>query len=158
MSRITIILPIHEVNDELKTLYKNAIGSIPISDEGKSMYPVLVVGPKKVIEQYKDEKLEKIVDITYLANEKSGFQDQINAGAKACETDFFSGLEIDDMVTFYDKTVTAVAYVTDAEGNYYFNTAKTCSLETMIEAYLSLLESTSLEYKLVTALEEEIYK
>ena len=71
---------------------------------------------------------------------------------------YIGGLEIDDMVTFYDKTVTAVAYVKDAEGNYYFNTAKTCSLETMIEAYLSLLESTSLEYKLVTALEEEIYK
>lgn len=97
MSRITIILPIHEVNDELKSFYRQAIGSIPISDEGKALYPVIVVGPKKVIETYKDEKLEKIVDIEYLPNTKSGFQDQINAAAKACKTDYFSILEIDDM-------------------------------------------------------------
>lgn len=96
MSRITIVIPIHEVNDELKALYKNAIGSIPLSDEGKSQYPVIVVGPKKVIEEYKDEKLEKVVDIEYLANAKSDFQNQIDAAAKACKTDFFSILEVDD--------------------------------------------------------------
>lgn len=96
MSKITIILPVCEVNDKLKSLYKNAIGSIPISSEGKSLYPVTVVGPKDVIKEYKDAALEKIVEIEYLENEDSDFQTQINVAVKDCKTDYFSILEIDD--------------------------------------------------------------
>lgn len=96
MSKITIILPVCEVNDKLKDLYKKAIGSIPISDEGKSLYPVMVIGPKAVIKEYKDEGLEKVVDIKYVENPVSDFQTQINQAAMKCGTEYFSILEIDD--------------------------------------------------------------
>lgn len=96
MSKITIILPVCEINDKLKALYKKAIGSIPITPEGKSTYPVLVVGPKDVIKEYKDPAIEKIVEIEYLENKNSGFQDQIDFAAKNCKTDYFCILEIDD--------------------------------------------------------------
>jgi hypothetical protein len=96
MSKITIIIPVCEVNDELKELYKKAVGSVPITDEGRSEYPVLVVGPKDIINAYKDKAIEKIVDIEYLENKNSGFQDQINFAAKNCKTEYFSVLEVDD--------------------------------------------------------------
>ena len=97
MSKITIILPVCEVNDKLKAMYKTAIGSIPISAEGKSMYPVMVIGPKSVIKEYKDAGLEKVVEFQYVENETSDFQTQINVAAKNCKTDYFSVLEIDDV-------------------------------------------------------------
>lgn len=96
MSNITIILPVCEFNDNLNILYRKAIGSIPIEDGKKATYPVMVIGPKKVINEYHDEKIEKIVDIKYVENEDSDFQTQINTAAKNCETDYFSILEIDD--------------------------------------------------------------
>ena len=96
MNRITIILPVCEVNDKLKGFYRKAIGSIPVMPDGKSTYPVLVVGPKEVIAQYKDPSLEKIINIEYLENKHTDFQDQINFAVKNCKTDFFSVLEIDD--------------------------------------------------------------
>ena len=96
MSNITIIIPVCEVNDTLKSLYKNAIGSIPITEEGKAEYPVIVVGPKDVVKEYKNDKLEKIVDIEYLENKNSGFQEQIDLAAKNCKTDYFAILEVDD--------------------------------------------------------------
>ena len=96
MGKITIIIPVCEFNESLKSLYKKAIGSIPIKDGEKATYPVTVVGPKNVIKEYKDEKIEKIVDITYLENEESDFQTQINVAARNCKTEYFSVLEIDD--------------------------------------------------------------
>ncbi len=96
MGRITIVIPIHKVNEALKNAYKNAIGSIPLSEDGKSEYPVLVIGPKDVIKEYKNAAFEKVVDITYFENEKSDFQTQINTAAKNCKTEYFSILEVDD--------------------------------------------------------------
>lgn len=97
MSNITIIIPVCDVNDKLKAFYKKAIGSIPISlSTDKAAYPIMVIGPKDVINGYKDDSIEKIVDIEYVANENSGFQDQINFAAKNCKTDYFCVLEIDD--------------------------------------------------------------
>lgn len=96
MRNITIVIPVCEINDELKKLYKTAIGSIPISEDGKSEYPVMVIGPKDVISQYKDSAIEKIVDITYVENEKSDFQTQIDVAAEKCNTPYFSVLEEDD--------------------------------------------------------------
>lgn len=96
MSNITIIIPVHEVNEDLKKLYAVAIGSIPITVENKSMYPVMLVGPKDVLNGYKDEKIEKVVEIEYVENEKSDFQTQINVAAQKCKTPYFSILEVDD--------------------------------------------------------------
>lgn len=96
MSNITIIVPVYEYTDELKAMYQKAVGSIPCSDEGKALYPVMLVGPKDILEKYKVPALEKVIDFTYLENDKSDFQTQINVAAKACETPYFSVLEIDD--------------------------------------------------------------
>ena len=76
----------------------------------------------------------------------------------AFKNSYIGGLEIADMVEYYDKTVTAVAYIRDADGNYYFNTAKSTSVEAMINAYKTLFATGSLECKLATALEAQIYE
>ena len=96
MNNITIILPVYLYSDELKEMFKKAIGSIPVDDDGKALYPVTVVGPKNIIDNYKTSGFESVVDITYLENEKSDFQTQINFAAKECKTPYFSILEIDD--------------------------------------------------------------
>ena len=90
MSNITIVIPVFEYNDGLKELYKKAVGSCPLT------YPIMVIGPKSVIDEYKDSDIEKIVTIEYVENENSDFQSQINAAANACSTPYFSVLEVDD--------------------------------------------------------------
>lgn len=90
MSNITIVIPVFEVNDSLKALYKKAVMSCPLS------YPIMLIGPKKVIYEYKDQDIEKIAPIEYVENENSDFQTQINTAAKNCKTPYFSVLEVDD--------------------------------------------------------------
>ena len=96
MSNITIVVPVYEYSDELKALYKRAVGSIPTDDNGKSLYPVMLVGPKDVMEKYKVEAFEKVIDFTYTKNDDTDFPTQINVAAKACGTPYFSILELDD--------------------------------------------------------------
>ena len=90
MSNITIIIPVFEYNDGLKGLYEEAVGSCPLS------YPIMVIGPKEVIEKYKDSKYEKVIDIEYVENENCDFQTQVNTAAGSCKTPYFSILEVDD--------------------------------------------------------------
>ena len=101
MSNITIVIPVYEVNDNLKELYSTAVGSIPITAENKAMYPVMLVGPKNILDGYKNEKIEKVLDIEYVENEKSDFQTQINVAAQKCDTPYFSILEVDDTYNPY---------------------------------------------------------
>lgn len=96
MSNITIIVPVYEYTDELKEMYKKAVGSIPTDEEGKALYPVMLVGPKDIMDKYKIDAFEKVINFKYLENNKTDFQTQINVAAKACETPYFSILEIDD--------------------------------------------------------------
>ena len=101
MSNITIVIPVFEINDKLKEYYRKAIGSIPVNENGKAEYPVMVIGPKDIIEKYKDSGIEKVVDIQYVENKKTGFQDQINLAAEKCKTEYFSILEVDDTFNPY---------------------------------------------------------
>lgn len=97
MNNITIVLPVYEYTDDLKKLYTRAIGSIPCDEDGKALYPVILVGPKDIMEKYKIDAFNNVINFKYVENNETDFQTQINVAAKACDTDYFSVLEIDDM-------------------------------------------------------------
>ena len=96
MLDITVIIPVHQVNDELKEFYKRALSSVPSDNEDIS---VLVVGPKAIIKEYEGVIADYQGRISFVENEKCDFATQINVGAKNCGTTFFSILEVDDVYT-----------------------------------------------------------
>lgn len=96
MANITVVVPVHQVNDKLKEYYRAALSSVPSDDNELS---VLVVGPQAVIKEYESVTTDYQGRISYVKNEKSDFATQINVAAKNCNTEFFSILEADDAYT-----------------------------------------------------------
>lgn len=110
---LTTIIPVHEWDDKIETLFNAAVDSIAkqdkISDERP---PVLVVYAAELEKNVEFSKhltsiAIKGLDVTYLKNEgKTDFQSQINFGVSKTETDWFSILEFDDeLSTTYYKNV-----------------------------------------------------
>ncbi len=97
---ITVIIPLHEWNDEVEKLYNKALETVSVQDGVDDRPPVLVVYAaglenndsfSKEIEEARD------LSIAYIKNEgKTDFQSQINLGAKQVKTRWFSILEYDD--------------------------------------------------------------
>lgn len=97
MKDISIIIPVHQYNDELKNYFINAINSVPNEDDNLS---IIVIGPKDIIAKYKEIEIDyQGRTISFVENEKSDFASQINEGAKVCGTEYFSILEVDDEYT-----------------------------------------------------------
>lgn len=94
MKGLTVIVPIHEYNDEVQTLLERAINSFKKADDGKSK--LLFVGPSNVLEELKTKYKTK--NIEYLENENTEFQAQINVAVEKCG-EYFSILEFDDIYT-----------------------------------------------------------
>ena len=114
MSKLTVILPVHEVNDELKKLFKKATASIPQEAD------VIVVGDKKTLAAYKKET---DAPYTFLENEQTDFCNQVNKAVAECKTEYFSVLEIDDEYrqNFYKNFETYTAAYPDTFGFLYLN-------------------------------------
>ena len=95
---ISVIIPLHEVNEDTANLYKNAIKSI---DE-QSIKPtqVLIVTPKgsdayKFASEFDYTTIKDLVKV--VENDgKTDFASQMNYGVSQCETEWFSILEYDD--------------------------------------------------------------
>lgn len=94
MKGLTVIIPIHEYNNENASLLDRAVDSFKKADDGKSK--LLFVGPSDVLTQIKDKYNGK--NISYLENENKEFQAQINVAVEKCG-EFFSILEFDDIYT-----------------------------------------------------------
>mgnify|MGYP003636468900 FL=1 len=98
-NNITVILPIHEVQENTETLLKKAITSIATQS----------VKPKELlIVRSKDKKLKTLLDkfdygeikeitrVVENTNGDYGFPSQMNFGVSKCDTEYFTFLEYDD--------------------------------------------------------------
>lgn len=98
MKDITIIIPIHNINEELLEYTKNALNSI---EENRKTYDdtlyTMIVCPQH-IHEYLKKSLSEYYDIDYIVNTtgKTDFCSQINFAVDYVKTDFFSILEYDD--------------------------------------------------------------
>jgi len=92
MKNITIILPIHEWNDDYRIMFENSIKSV---EEFYNDVKLLIVGPKTVTSNINiiSDKIESKILINKGATD---FCSQINLGIDNCDTEWFSILEIDD--------------------------------------------------------------
>jgi acyl-CoA thioesterase FadM len=101
MSNISVIIPIHEFNEDISKYLDKAIESI-IKQEKINELPKIVIVYAEAIEEniinYKDSlKFGDKLDITLLKNEgKTDYQSQVNLAVKSIEVDYFSVLEFDD--------------------------------------------------------------
>lgn len=92
MEKVTIIIPVHEFNDEIKKYLDIAINSVKTQ---KKVPNILIVYSNKI----EKEIIENfnIDGITLLKNEnKTDFQSQINFAVENINTEYFSILEFDD--------------------------------------------------------------
>jgi hypothetical protein len=98
MENLTVIIPLHEVNDSTHNLFQNAIKSI----EEQIVKPtqVLVVTPKGseayiFASGFDYQTIKSMVKV--IENDgKTDFASQMNFGVSQCETEWFSILEYDD--------------------------------------------------------------
>lgn len=104
MNDITIILPVHLLDDTVKDYVENAINSVKVNqnnyDGGK--LKVLIVSPTSVYEDVKGFVSEKSFDIEVECVENKGETDycsQVNCAVDEVKTEYFSILEFDDEYT-----------------------------------------------------------
>jgi hypothetical protein len=92
MKNITIILPIHEWNDDYSEMFENSVKSV---EEFYNDVKLIIVGPKNVVSNI--NIISDKLDYKFLTNTgNTDFCSQINLGIDECETEWFSILEIDD--------------------------------------------------------------
>jgi hypothetical protein len=93
MEKITIIIPVHEINND----YLNkAVESVP----SNKSYTISIVGPASVINELNNITFNTKAKINLLTNNgDTDFCSQINYGVSECSTKYFSILEMDDTYT-----------------------------------------------------------
>lgn len=92
MKNITVILPIHTMDEEYEIMLKNAVDSV---EQFYNDVKLIIVAPKLVASVIKIEtdKLEYRI----IENESdTDFCSQVNLGIENCDTEWFSILEVDD--------------------------------------------------------------
>lgn len=92
MKNITIIIPVHKIDDIYSEMLKNAITSV---ENFHNDVEVLIVAPTSIKKGLKD--LSQKLDITIVENKgETDFCSQVNLGIEKCKTEWFSILEMDD--------------------------------------------------------------
>lgn len=92
MKNISIILPVHTIDNEYEEMLKNALSSV---ENFHNDVKVLIVCPTEVKNKLTD--LSQKLDITIVENKgNTDFASQLNLGIQKCDTEWFSILEIDD--------------------------------------------------------------
>jgi hypothetical protein len=92
MKKITILLPLHKINDEYSVMLNNAISSL---EDFHNDVILMIVCPPEVKNSLSN--LSQKLEIVYLVNSGNvDFCTQINLGISKCETEWFSILEVDD--------------------------------------------------------------
>ena len=98
-SNITVILPIHELQDNLKDYLPNAINSVA-SQQTLPDELLIVRSNNKKLKTFLDKfDFGSLKDITKVIENKTGnfdFASQINYGVSECNTKYFTFLEFDD--------------------------------------------------------------
>ena len=96
-AEFTVILPIHEINDEVKKYYANAVKSVVT--QKKKAYELLIVVPKdnkELIKFVDGFDYEGTTQRTILNDGKTDFASQMNLGVENAKTNWISFVEFDD--------------------------------------------------------------
>lgn len=92
MKNITVILPIHKINEEYQQMLDTAIKSV---EQFYNDVKLSVVCPKGLKDKLKLNS--ELLEISVVENSgETDFCSQVNAGVEKCETEWFSILEVDD--------------------------------------------------------------
>ena len=95
---ISVILPVHELDDTTKQLFANAVKSV--TDQTVRPDNLIIVVPKgsdvvKYVKEFDYDDYSKSVTIVE-NNGETDFCSQVNYGVSQCKTEWFSILEFDD--------------------------------------------------------------
>lgn len=115
MNKISVIIPVHEFNDDVKKYLKNAIDSVTKQKDNKLKLYLVVV---PLIES--DILTLDFVtdDITVLVNDgNSSYQGQVNYAVNKTDSEFFTVLEFDDILspTFTLNGLEHIEYYDDVD-------------------------------------------
>lgn len=92
MRNITVILPVHKIDDGYSEMIKRAVES---AEEFHNDIKISIVCPENI--KKKLTKLSDKLEIDFVINKsETDFCSQVNLGIEKCETEWFSILEIDD--------------------------------------------------------------
>lgn len=92
MKNITVILPLHIMNDEYRIMLQNAVASI---EDFHNDVKLMVVCPPSVKNEVSN--LSQKLETEYVINTNGvDFCTQVNLGIDNCNTEWFSILEVDD--------------------------------------------------------------
>lgn len=94
MKKITVILPVHKLENEYNDMLIKAVESVKMFYNDVKL---LIVAPEKLKKDLSKVDFGQKLEISLkFHNSESDFCSQINEGAKTCDTEWFSILEIDD--------------------------------------------------------------
>jgi glycosyltransferase involved in cell wall biosynthesis len=94
MKNITIILPVHKLDDDYNLMLQNAVES---AKEFYNDVKLMIVAPTTLKSTLEAVDLGKKLEIEYKYHTKNtDFCSQVNEGIDNCKTDWFSILEVDD--------------------------------------------------------------
>lgn len=94
MKKITVILPLHKINEDYKVMLTNAVNSVEPFYEDVTL---TIVCPWTVKEEIDKMELSQKLSIKYLVHTSdTNFCTQVNKGIQDCTTEWFSILEVDD--------------------------------------------------------------
>ena len=92
MKNITVILPLHKLDDDYKVMLDNALSSI---EDFHNDVKVSIVCPSKLKKDL--ENLSEKLEIEIVVNKgETDFCSQVNLGIEKCDTEWFTILEVDD--------------------------------------------------------------
>jgi hypothetical protein len=92
MKNITIILPVHKLDENYEIMFNNAFKSV---ENFYNDVTLLIIAPKNLLSKIKIEQTN--LEHKLIENKgKTDFCSQVNLGIDNCETEWFSILEIDD--------------------------------------------------------------
>lgn len=95
MKNITILVPVHKLDNNYDKMLENALDSVkPFHEDVK----VKIICPDTLTKKIKEinfgQKLD--VEVIYNVSKETDFCSQVNLGIEKCDTEWFSILEVDD--------------------------------------------------------------
>ena len=92
MKDITVIIPVHKIDEGELDLLKVAIKSV--QDQQIKPESLMIVGPKNIKKDVDSLNFENL-DYAFIENPgETDFSSQINLGAESCKTEYFLFLRI----------------------------------------------------------------
>lgn len=92
MKNITIILPVHRIEESYRVMFENAVKSV---EQFHNDVKLMIVCPLDVKSEFTN--ISDVLEVNVITNNsKTDFCSQVNLGIENCDTEWFSILEIDD--------------------------------------------------------------